>query len=416
MSLTETLRSRGLMVEASDLEGIDMLSGCSFYCGFDPTAASLQVGNLVPLMAMAHVAKCSGLTPLALFGGATGAIGDPSGKGSERKLLDRLAIDENVAKQRAQFGAIYERLGLQVEFVNNYDWTQSLSTLEFLRDVGKHFPMTYMLSKDSVKARLHDEGISFTEFSYMLLQAYDFYYLYQNKNCRLQVGGSEQWGNITAGLELIRRKAAGEAYALTFPLLTDAQGKKLGKTESGTIWIDPGMTSPYRFHQYWMNIGDSEVIKCLNFLTLHEAKQIEELQLSLEHAPEKREAQRVLADTLCALVHGESASAAAKRGAQVLFGGSFEGLSQSELLEIFKDVPSSNIATDKLGALSIVDLFVETGLSKSKSEARRLITSGGAYLNNERVADAELKLSSFSAHNLLVLRSGKKSYHLVKRG
>lgn len=411
--LIENLQWRGLVEQSSDPEGIAKLKDCSFYCGFDPTAPSLQIGNMVPMMAMAHIAKLTGLQPIALFGGATGAIGDPSGKSAERKLLERETIDANVRKQELQFRTIFERLGIKVQFVNNFDWTKNLNVLEFLRDVGKHFPMTYMLSKETVKTRVHGEGISYTEFSYMLLQAYDFFHLYNSMNCKFQIGGSDQWGNITAGLELIRRRGSGEAHALVFPLLTDSQGKKLGKSEGVTMWLDPEMTSPYQFHQYWLNLADSDAGRSLKFLTLHERNVIEEKEREMQAAPEKRALQQLLADTLCELVHGETALKLAKQSAEVLFGGSTKDLSEKELLSIFKDVPSSDIAADRLSAMSVIDLFVETGLTKSKGDAKRLIANGGAYFNNERVADAEMKVGTLSSA-LIVLRSGKKNYHLVR--
>ncbi len=413
-NLSDELTWRGLIQQASDLEAISKLKDCSFYCGFDPTAPSLQVGNMVPMMAMAHIARISGMTPIVLFGGATGAIGDPSGRNSERKLIDRSAIESNVSKHQAQFRKIFERLGIRSEFVNNFDWTKDVNVLDFMRDIGKHFPMTYMLSKETVKSRIHGDGISYTEFSYMLLQAFDFAHLFEHRNCKLQIGGNEQWGNITAGLELIRRKGLGEAQALTFPLLTDSQGKKLGKSEGGTVWLDAEMTSPYRFHQYWINLADEDATKCLRFLTVHSRETIESAEAEMRSAPEKRATHNLLADTMCELVHGKEALVLAKRSAEVLFGGSTDGLSESELLEIFKDVPSSTLPAQKITQMSVIDLFVESGLSKSKGEARRLIENGGAYLNNNRVSDVAMKTPS-NLGNLLVLRSGKKNYHLVRK-
>lgn len=415
MNFCEELKWRGLWHEASDPEGLTKLKGHSFYCGFDPTAASVQIGNLVPFMAMQHIAK-GGLTPIVLFGGATGAIGDPSGKSAERKLLSRADIDANVAKQRQQFTTLFERLGTRAQFVNNFDWTKEISALDFLRDYGKHFTVNYMLAKDSVNTRIEGDGISYTEFSYMILQALDYLHLYEKHNCRLQVGASDQWGNITAGLELIRKKIQGEAYALTFPLLTNSEGKKFGKSEAGTLWLDPSMTSPFKFHQFFLNTPDNEAVKLLKIFTMFDQGRIAELEAALKSAPEKREAQRALADSICELVHDKSATELAKRSAEVLFGGSMEGLSTKQLEDIFSDVPSSTIARAALSDASVADLFVTSGLLKSKGEARRLISQGGGYVNNQRLSDENQKLSAtaFIEQPLLVLRAGKKNYHLLK--
>ena len=416
MHFYKELKKRGLIQEVSDETKVKELVSGTFYCGFDPTAPSLQIGNLVPMIVMAHIAR-AGLEPIALFGGATGAIGDPSGKASERQLLSRDAINQNIESQQHQFQKIFDRLGLKVKFVNNFEWIQKISTIDFLREYGKYFTVNYMMAKDSVNSRLGDAGISFTEFSYMILQAIDFLELYETENCKLQIGGSDQWGNITAGLELIRKKIQGEAYALTIPLITDNQGKKLGKTEQGTLWLDPNQTSPYRFHQYWLNSDDKDVVRFLNFLTFLDEETISALKDSTEIAPEKREAQKRLADELCTLVHGEAATALARRSADVLFGGSLEGLSDSVLLDIFKEVPSIEVSIDTLKSSSIVDLFAESGLAKSKGEAKRLLQSGGAYVNNVRVTDESFKLgdSNLLDKQVVVLRSGKKKYCLLKQ-
>ena len=416
MHFIEELTWRGLIQDVSDPAGIKKVgAGDTFYVGFDPTAVSLQIGNLIPLIVAMHLGR-AGLKPLILFGGATGAIGDPSGRSSERQLLPREVIDRNVANQVRQVETLFSRVDVKPEFVNNFDWTKDVSVLEFLRDVGKHFTVNYMIAKDVVRNRIDSVGISYTEFSYMLLQAFDFFHLYTTRNCKMQMGGSEQWGNITAGLELIRRKVQGEAFGFCFPLLTDAQGKKFSKSESGTLWLDPHMTSPYTFHQFWLNVEDADAVRYLKVFSFLDQARISEAAEAQKRAPEKREAQHLLADSVCGLVHGEQAVRDANRSAEVLFGGSLQGLSPAQLEEIFCDVPSSTITRAQLGKSSFVDLLAHTALTKSKSDARRLVTSGGAYLNNERITDEALTFAG-SAHIdavLLVLRAGKKNYHLVR--
>jgi tyrosyl-tRNA synthetase len=380
----------------------------------DPSAPSLQIGNLVPLIVSMHLGR-AGLSPLLLFGGATGSIGDPSGKKAERQLLDKSSVDANVAKHQAKVLEIFDRAKVKTTFVNNYDWTAPLSVLDFLRDVGKFFTINYMLAKEFVKTRVEEDSISYTEFSYMLLQAFDFCHLYQHKNCKLQIGGSDQWGNITSGLELIRKKLSGEAYAFSFPLVTDSAGRKFGKSEGGAVWLDGSMTSPYRFHQFWLNVDDASVVKLLKIFTFLPQAEILRLETSVSQSPEKREAQIALADAVCDLVHGPEATAKAKRSAQVLFGGSLEGLSRADLEEIFAEVPSTSYDKQKLSGMSYLDLLAETKLVPSKGEGRRLITNGGAYLNNERVTDPQLRLpEALVESGMLVLRAGKKQYHLVK--
>jgi len=416
MNFINELTWRGLIQNCSDLSAAEKLTNYSFYCGFDPTAPSLQIGNLVPILSMIHIAK-DGLKPIVLLGGATGAIGDPSGKNAERSLLEQKVIEENVSKQHQQFLNLFFKIGIKPTFVNNKDWFANISFIDFLRDVGKHFTIGYMLQKDSVKSRLEGEGLSYTEFSYMLLQAYDFLHLYKNNNCRLHVGGSDQWGNITAGLELIRRKGLEGACALTFPLITNSQGKKLGKSESGTLWLDPSATSPFRFHQYFLNVEDGDAVRFLKLLTFLDSKKISTLEESLKNEPEKREAQKALADELCTFVHGESATDTAKKSASVLFGGSVSGLKSAELIDIFADVPSTEVGENSLFGTIAIDLFVTTKLAKSKGEAKRLIESGGAYINNERLTDPAVTLTKdhIIDGKLLILRSGKKNYHLVRQ-
>jgi tyrosyl-tRNA synthetase len=417
MSIINELLWRGLIQDTSDSAGIEKLpSGTRFYTGFDPTAQSLQVGNLIPLLVSSHLSR-RGLEPIILFGGATGIIGDPGGKSAERNLLEVEKVAANVALQRKQIEDLLPRLGFTTPplFVNNLDWTKDVSVLSFLRDIGKHFTVNYMIAKDSVKSRLSGEGISYTEFSYMLLQAFDSLHLFQTENCKLQIGGSDQWGNITAGLELIRRKLSQQAYALSFPLVTDSQGKKFGKSEGNAIWLDPHLTSPYKFHQFWLNVQDTDVIRLLKLFTLESQARIEELACTVTSAPEARAAQKALADTVCTLVHGEAATNDAKRCADALFGGTLEGLSSSQLSDLFADAPSSLFTQEQIAGLDFVTLLGQT-VAKSKGEARRLLSGGGIYLDNERISDEALQVSDTQLlkRGLIVLRSGKKNYHLVR--
>lgn len=416
MHFIDQLTARGLFQDCSDVEGLRTLpAGTPFYVGLDPSAPSLQIGNLVPLIVSMHLAR-AGLTPIILFGGATGSIGDPSGKRAERPLLSRDQIDDNVRRHSAKVAELFKRAGVQAEFVNNYDWTVGVSIIDFLREVGKYFTLSYMLGKEFVKTRVEEDSISYTEFSYMLLQAFDFLHLYQTKSCRLQIGGSDQWGNITSGLELIRKKIAGSAFAFSFPLVVDSQGRKFGKSEGGAVWLDGSMTSAYKFHQFWLNVEDASVIRYLKIFSFLSLNEIAEFERKVQTAPEKREAQTALADNITRLVHGEEGLAEAKKGAGVLFGGSLEGLNPQELEGVFGDVPSTTLSKLRLDQMTVSELFVEAKLAASKGEARRLITNGGAYLNNNRVSDPMLALSSLNAAEgaIVILRSGKKNYHLVR--
>ncbi len=417
MNVFEELSWRGLIQDLSDPETLSKLNaGDAFFIGFDPTAPSFQVGNLVALLVSIHLSK-AGLKPVLLFGGATGMIGDPGGKSAERNLLPLEQVAENVKLQQTQAANLWRSAGLDItpEFVNNIEWTQDVSMLTFLRDVGKHFTINYMLAKDSVKSRLSGDGISYTEFSYMLLQAFDYLHLYQHKNCKLQIGGSDQWGNITAGLELIRRKVQGEAYALSFPLITNSEGKKFGKSEGNAVWLNPKMTSPYKFHQFWLNVQDAEAIRLLKIFTLETKEKIEEVEALMKTAPEKRDAQKLLADSICTFVHGSEATADAKKCAQALFSGTLTELSNEQILEIFDDAPSSSISRTQVDELDILTLL-STTVSKSKGEARRLVQAGGIYLDSERVSNEALKMkeTAILAKGFVVLRSGKKNYHLVR--
>ncbi len=418
MALIDELIARGLVQDLSDLDSLRSLKpGDKCYAGFDPTSPSLQVGNLVPLTMLIRLGR-AGVIPVPLFGGATGFIGDPSGKNVERQLLDKEMIERNILSQGVKVREIFNRAGISPEVVNNNDWTSGVGILEFLRDVGKFFTVNYMISKEAVKNRLNGDGISFTEFSYMLLQAFDFYHLYSKAGCRLQIGGSDQWGNMTAGLELIRKKC-GETNAAVFslPLLTNAEGKKFGKSESGAaLWLDASMTSPYAFYQFWLNTADSDVIQYLKVFTLFTDAEIEKLESSLNSMPEQRGAQMALADSVTTLVHGSEATAFAKKSSAVLFGGSIDGITEAELIEIFSDVPSSEIPRETLKGHLIADLLVLAGAVKSKGEAKRLITGGGVYINSERIGEntGSLEESPFYEKSVLVLRTGKKNYHLVK--
>jgi tyrosyl-tRNA synthetase len=390
------------------------------YAGFDPTADSLHVGHLVALMMLRRFQK-AGHRPIALVGGATGMIGDPSGKSEERNLLSLDALARNVAAMQAQMRAFldFDSSAEGAILVNNYDWMRAFGYLDFLRDVGKNFPVNVMLAKDSVRARLDrsDSGLSFTEFSYMLLQAYDFVHLNRHYGCELQIGGSDQWGNITAGIDLARRLHAVPLYGITCPLLTKSDGTKMGKTESGALWLSAERTSPYRFYQYWINVDDADVGKCLRFFTDLSRDQIEALDAARAADPGRRESQRRLAEEITQLVHGEAGLAKARRASEILFGAEIAALSDAELGEIFADVPSQDMERAALATgLNVVEAFVAAGLAKSKAEARRTITQGGGYVNNRRIASPDVSLSEadLASETVLVLRSGKKSYALLR--
>ena len=417
MNLLEELTWRGLVQDISDPEALSKLKqGDVFYLGFDPSAPSLQVGNLVPLIVSIHLTK-AGFNPILLFGGATGSIGDPGGRSSERNLLELEQVANNVKLQEQQARAIWQSAGSSIAptFVNNIEWTKDITALSFLRDVGKHFTVNYMLAKDSIKSRLGGEGISYTEFSYMLLQAFDYLHLYQTKRCRLQIGGSDQWGNLTAGLELIRRKIQGEAYALSCPLITNSDGKKFGKSEGNAVWLDPSMTSPYKFHQFWLNVPDGDVIRLIKVFTFESKQRVDSIEAEMLAQPEKRAAQQLLADSVCTLVHGAQATIDAKRSADALFSGSLEGLSSAQLLELFKDAPTTTITAAQVRELDLLGLLSVT-VAKSKGEARRLVQGGGIYLDNARVSDEALKLkdTAIQKQGFIIIRSGKKNYHLVR--
>ena len=417
----EELKWRGMVSDCT--EGVqEMLANrkVTVYNGFDATADSLHVGHLVPLIALARLQRY-GHHPIALAGGGTSMIGDPSGKSSERQLLTRAQVEANAEAIKGQLAKFldFESKSNPARVMNNANWLMSLNLVEFLRDIGKHFTVNYMLAKESVSARLEREsGISFTEFSYMLLQSYDYLHLHKQAGCDLQTGGSDQWGNITAGVELIRRVTGDPAQGMVYPLITKADGTKFGKTESGSVWLDPERTSPYRFYQFWLNTDDREVVSYLKYFTFLDRPTIEDLAQSTEEHPEEREAQRVLAREMTEMVHGPAALARAEQASQVLFGGDVSGLSAEEIQDIFAEVPSSEMPRQQLEGegLNVVDLLAESGVTKSKGEARRLINEGGLYLNNERVSEPTEMIGKEALldNKFLVLRRGRKHYHLVK--
>ncbi|MBC8871136.1 MAG: tyrosine--tRNA ligase [Planctomycetes bacterium] len=415
---------RGLIHQVTDDQQLPawlQAASRTVYIGFDPTADSLHVGSLLPLLTLRRFQRAEH-RPIALVGGATGMIGDPSGKSEERNLLSVETLRANVAGLERQMRRLldFDCGDTSALLVNNFDWMQGFSFLEFLRDIGKNFPVNVMLAKDSVKGRLErtDSGLSFTEFSYMLLQAYDFVYLNEHYGCELQAGGSDQWGNITAGIDLGRRMRGVQLYGLTCPLLTTSDGTKMGKTEQGAIWLSTARTSPYAFYQYWINVADSDAGMCLRFLTELEREEIEALDSSREQEPHQRQSQKRLAEELTRLLHGEEGLATAQGATNIFFGAEIDDLNDAQLVEIFADVPSKQFPKDQLAGdgLPLVDALVLAGLAKSKSEARRTIKQGGAYVNNRRVTDVEARLTAndLASESVIVLRAGKKRYALLR--
>ncbi len=421
MNLFDELEWRGLVYDHTEgTKEVLAKEKVTVYIGFDPTAASLHVGSLLPIMVLARLQRY-GHHSIAIAGGGTGLIGDPSGKTAERQLLTVEGVEENLRGIKAQLSRFleFEDVENPARIVNNADWLTTIPLVDFLRDVGKHFTVNQMLSRESVKRRLEqEEGISYTEFSYMLLQSYDFLVLYDLYNCTLQMGGSDQWGNILSGIDLIRRLRAGKAYGLVSPLVTTTSGVKFGKTEAGAVWLDAKLTSPYRFYQFWLNTPDQDVIQYLKYFTWLSQPEINDLADKLQAQPEKREAQRALAAEITNIVHGASELEKAERASQVLFGGEISGLSADEVLDIFNDVPSSELQREKLigNGLPITDVLVASGLAPSKAESRRLVEGGGIYLNNVRITDNKTTITT--AHTVegkfFVLRKGQKQYHLVR--
>ncbi|GGD30031.1 tyrosine--tRNA ligase [Nocardioides daphniae] len=409
-NILDDLEWRGLIASSTDLDALRAAldeGSVRFYVGFDPTAPSLHMGNLVQIVTAKRLQE-AGHTPFALVGGATGMIGDPRDSG-ERTLNSLDTVKDWVDRVRRQIEPFLSFEGDNAAtMVNNYDWTASLSVIDFLRDVGKHFPVNRMLARDVVKSRLED-GISYTEFSYVLLQSMDFLNLYRDHGVTLQFGGSDQWGNLTGGVELIRRAAGGKAHAFTTPLITKSDGTKYGKTEGGALWLDPEMMSPYAFHQFWLNVEDEKVVELLKIFTFLPREEIEDLAAQTEEKPFLRAGQKALADAVTTLVHGQRETEAAKRAAQALFGGGeLNTLPPSTLGAALAEAGSVQVSGDAIP--SLLDLFVHTGLTKSKGEARRAVTEGGAYLNNVRVEDPDFvpTRDDVVAGGWLVLRRGKK--------
>jgi tyrosyl-tRNA synthetase len=420
-SFLDELHWRG-MLYASTEGAAEHLAQASrtAYIGFDPTAKSLHVGSLLPIMGLVHLQR-AGHQPLALVGGGTGLIGDPSGKTVERQLLTKEKVAENALGIRGQLEHFLDfEVGSNPALMrNNLDWLGGLSLVDFLRDFGKHFSVNQLMAKESVKRRLADEetGISFTEFSYALLQSYDFLELYGRDQCTVQMGGSDQWGNITAGTDLIRRAVGGRAFGVVFPLITTAAGTKFGKSEAGPVWLDPDLTSPYRFYQFWINVDDSDVVRYLRFFSLKSREELSELEESATAEPHARAAQRALADEITRRLHGETGLTKARQATRVLFGGEIEGLGADEVADIFADVPSTTLAEGTFDGAgkSLVELLAETGAASSRGDARRAIEGGGMYVNNHRITDVGHRIHAEDAieGRYLVLRKGKKSYFLV---
>lgn len=423
MNLIEELRWRGMIQEI--MPGTEeqlQKEMTTAYIGFDPTAESLHIGSLVPILLLVHLQK-AGHKPLALVGGATGMIGDPSGKSEERNLLDENTLARNVAGIRAQLEQFLDFDGSKpnaAEMVNNYDWFREISFIDFLRDTGKHITVNYMMAKDSVKKRFEGEvGISYTEFAYQLMQGYDFYWLYENKNCKLQMGGSDQWGNITTGTELVRRKAGGEAFAFTCPLIRKADGTKFGKTESGNVWLDASRTSPYQFYQFWLNASDSDAATWLPIFSFLDRQTIEELKKQHEAAPEQRLLQKKLAEEVTSFVHGREEYEKAVATTERLFANQHapaESLSLEDL-ESMEGVVKASVSRDELKAgIDVVSFLATANIFASKGEARKLVQGGGVSINRRKVeAVADIVTEDQLLHDRYILvQKGKKNYYLVE--
>ncbi len=418
MDLLQDLAWRGIIYQQTDEESLkDLLSKekITLYCGADPTADSLHIGHLVPFLTLRRF-QLHGHRPIVLVGGATGLIGDPSGKSEERKLLTLENVQQNVEGIKKQLAAIFEFEGdSRAIMVNNYDWAGSMDVVTFLRDIGKHIGVNYMLAKDTIASRL-ETGISFTEFTYTILQAMDFLHLYEDHDCKLQIGGSDQWGNITSGLELIRKihPEGSKAYGLTIPLVTKADGTKFGKTEGGAVWLDPEKTTPYEFYQFWINTADADVVKYLKLFTFLSHEEIEQLEKSVQEEPHLRKAQKALAEEMTRLIHGEAALQQAIKISAALFSGDVKDLSAVEIKQGFKDVPSfeTKAETD----LNLVELLVAAKISPSKRQAREDISNGAVSVNGERVSDPAYTLSESDRieGQFTIIRRGKKKYFLIK--
>lgn len=428
MNFVEELKWRGMIHDV--MPGTEELLKkelTTAYVGIDPTADSLHIGHLVGVMMLKHLQAC-GHRPVVLVGGATGMIGDPSGKSQERNLLDEPTLRANqeaLKKQLSRFLDFESNQPNKALMVNNYDWMKEFSFLNFIRDIGKHITVNYMMSKDSVKKRLGEEaksGMSFTEFTYQLVQGYDFLHLYQNYGCKLQMGGSDQWGNITTGTELIRRIASGEAYALTCPLITKADGGKFGKTESGNIWLDSRYTSPYRFYQFWLNVSDEDAVKYIKIFTMLPKAEVDALIAQQAEAPHLRTLQKKLAEEVTVMVHSRADYESAVEASDILFGKStsetLKKLDEDTFLAIFEGVPTFEVqAADLTSPVNVVDLLAEkTKVFPSKGEMRRLIQGGGVSINKEKLESAEttISLADFLDKKYLLVQKGKKSYSIVR--
>jgi tyrosyl-tRNA synthetase len=418
--LFSELQWRGLVYDATH-GAAELLAGgrVAAYSGFDPTAPSLHVGHLLPMMMLARLQR-SGHSPIALVGGGTGLIGDPSGKSAERTLQTREEVAANVLGIRAQLERFldFSASSNPAKLVDNGEWLTSMSAMEFLRDVGKYFTVNYLLAKESVKRRLESEdGISYTEFSYSLLQAYDFLVLHDRLNCRLQIGGSDQWGNIVGGTELIRKLRGQHVHGIVTPLLCTPSGAKFGKTESGSVWLDAERTSPFQFYQFWLNSDDRDVMTYLKFFTFKSQEEIAELERETQSHPERRAAQRDLAREVTSMVHGPSQVARAERAAAVLFGGSLADAPVDDILMVFGDAPSISVQSSSLeGGMGVADLAVKAGLAASKGEAGRLIKQGGLYVNDRRLTDerGQITMADAIGRSVIVLRKGQRERRIVK--
>jgi tyrosyl-tRNA synthetase len=420
-SIFAVLNDRGILANSTNSVEIERLlaaNGVPIYIGFDPTADSLHVGNLLPIMLLAHLQK-AGHIPITVIGGATGSIGDPSGRNTERQLLTMEKISENSQAIKSQLENFLTFTGSHAAImVNNADWTKDVSILEFLREIGKHFTVNYMLSKESVKRRIEDteQGITLTEFMYMTLQAFDFLELYQQYGCLIQAGGNDQLGNIIAGIDLVRRKCGAEVHGLTVPLIVNANGEKFGKSAGNAVWLDPVKTSPYQFYQFWISTDDQDVERYLKLFTFLTISDITMISKQHHEYPEKRQAQKILATEVTRIVHGIEGLEKALRATEVFFGGDLSTFSGRELMDIFADVPSTNLSKQLLGSeMPISELLVASGACSSRNEARRAIDNRGIYLNNAPVVDVNLLIdhSFLIANQMLLLRIGKKKYHLV---
>ena len=426
MDIIEELEWRGLVADCTDRDELAKRlakEAVTLYCGFDPTADSLHIGSLVPLLALRRFQQF-GHIPIVVAGGATGSIGDPSGKSDERQLLTHEQLKANIDGVKKQLAAFleFERETNPAQLVDNADWTAPLSFLNVLRDYGKHFKVNAMVAKESVRARMEDRdvGISYTEFSYMILQALDFDHLCREHRCELQIGGSDQWGNITAGIDLIHRRQNRQAFGLTLPLITNADGSKFGKTEAGAVWLDANRTSIYQFYQYWVRVDDRDVIRYLKFFTFLQRDEVEQLAKRHEAEPHARLAHKVLAKEVTELVHGEAPTIEAIRASEILFGGDLDGITEATFREIAGEVPTHEIGRDRFGGegLWLPELLHEVGLASSRGQARKDLKGGGVYVNSHRVDDEQHKLQSGDLlfGKYLLLRRGKRNYAVVSAG